>query len=71
MSRTTKRKNKALILGRGTISLISGEHWNVIQPEATKEKSKSKLPMFGDSLSQLHAHHSANIKSDVERINRD
>jgi predicted SnoaL-like aldol condensation-catalyzing enzyme len=24
------------------------EHWDVIQPEATKEESKSKLPMFGD-----------------------
>jgi len=26
------------------------EHWDVIQPEATKEESKSKLPMFGDSF---------------------
>ena len=24
------------------------EHWDVIQPEATKAESKSKLPMFGD-----------------------
>ena len=24
------------------------EHWDVIQPEGTKEESKSKLPMFGD-----------------------
>jgi predicted SnoaL-like aldol condensation-catalyzing enzyme len=24
------------------------EHWDVIQPEATKQESKSKLPMFGD-----------------------
>jgi hypothetical protein len=54
MTRTTKRKNKALILGGGAISLVSGEHWNVIQPETTKEKSKSKLPMFGDSFSQSH-----------------
>jgi hypothetical protein len=51
MSRTTKRKNRALILGAGTISLVSGEHWNVIRPEATKEKSKSKLPVFGDGVS--------------------
>jgi predicted SnoaL-like aldol condensation-catalyzing enzyme len=27
---------------------IFEEHWDVIQPEATKEESKSKLPMFGD-----------------------
>lgn len=26
------------------------EHWDVIQPEATKKESKSKLPMFGDSF---------------------
>jgi len=24
------------------------EHWDVIQPQAAKEESKSKLPMFGD-----------------------
>ena len=24
------------------------EHWDVIEPEATKEESKSKLPMVGD-----------------------
>jgi predicted SnoaL-like aldol condensation-catalyzing enzyme len=26
------------------------EHWDVIQDEATEEQSKSKAPMFGDSL---------------------
>jgi predicted SnoaL-like aldol condensation-catalyzing enzyme len=26
------------------------EHWDVIQPEVTKEESKSKLPMYGDSF---------------------
>jgi predicted SnoaL-like aldol condensation-catalyzing enzyme len=26
------------------------EHWDVIQPEASREESKSKLPMFGDSF---------------------
>jgi predicted SnoaL-like aldol condensation-catalyzing enzyme len=26
------------------------EHWDVIQDEATKEQSKSKLPMFGASF---------------------
>jgi len=26
------------------------EHWDVIQPEATREESKSKLPMFGDTF---------------------
>ncbi len=26
------------------------EHWDVIQSEATKEESKSGLPMFGDSF---------------------
>jgi len=25
------------------------EHWDVIQDEATREQSKSKLPMFGSS----------------------
>jgi hypothetical protein len=28
------------------------EHWDVVQPEAIKEQSKSKLPMFGDILPQ-------------------
>jgi predicted SnoaL-like aldol condensation-catalyzing enzyme len=28
------------------------EHWDVIQGEATKEESKSGLPMFGDSFSK-------------------
>jgi predicted SnoaL-like aldol condensation-catalyzing enzyme len=27
---------------------IFEEHWDVIQDEATKEQSKSGLPMFGD-----------------------
>jgi predicted SnoaL-like aldol condensation-catalyzing enzyme len=26
------------------------EHWDVIQDEATRERSKSGLPMFGDSF---------------------
>ena len=26
------------------------EHWDVIQPDATREQSKSKPPMFGDSF---------------------
>jgi predicted SnoaL-like aldol condensation-catalyzing enzyme len=26
------------------------EHWDVIQDEATKEQSKSRLPMFGDKF---------------------
>jgi hypothetical protein len=26
------------------------EHWDLIQPEATMEESKSKRPMFGDSF---------------------
>ena len=29
---------------------ILAEHWDVIQDEATKEQSKSKLPMFGSSF---------------------
>jgi len=29
---------------------IFEEHWDVIQDEATKEQSKSGLPMFGDSF---------------------
>jgi len=28
------------------------EHWDVIQDEATKEQSKSGLPMFGESFSK-------------------
>jgi len=26
------------------------EHWDVLQDEATKEQSKSGLPMFGDTF---------------------
>lgn len=28
------------------------EHWDVIQDEATKQESKSGLPMFGEELSK-------------------
>ena len=28
------------------------EHWDVIQDEATRESSKSGLPMFGDRFSE-------------------
>lgn len=28
------------------------EHWDIIQDEATKEESKSGLPMFGESFSK-------------------
>src|SRR6201993_1623270 len=31
---------------------ILAEHWDVIQEEATKEESKSALPMFGDHFSK-------------------
>lgn len=31
------------------------EHWDVIQNEATKEESKSGMPMFGTSFAQPHA----------------
>jgi predicted SnoaL-like aldol condensation-catalyzing enzyme len=31
------------------------EHWDVIQDEATKEQSKSGLPMFGESFSMVEA----------------
>jgi predicted SnoaL-like aldol condensation-catalyzing enzyme len=30
------------------------EHWDVIQDEATREQSKSGLPMFGDSFPEAH-----------------
>jgi predicted SnoaL-like aldol condensation-catalyzing enzyme len=30
------------------------EHWDVIQEEATKEQSKSGLPMFGDEFPKEH-----------------
>jgi predicted SnoaL-like aldol condensation-catalyzing enzyme len=29
---------------------LLAEHWDVIQDEATREQSKSRLPMFGDSF---------------------
>jgi predicted SnoaL-like aldol condensation-catalyzing enzyme len=31
---------------------VLAEHWDVIQDEATKQESKSGLPMFGDSFSK-------------------
>ena len=31
---------------------VMAEHWDVIQDEATKEQSKSGLPMFGDKFPQ-------------------
>jgi predicted SnoaL-like aldol condensation-catalyzing enzyme len=31
---------------------VLAEHWDVIQDEATKEQSKSGLPMFGDTFPQ-------------------
>jgi predicted SnoaL-like aldol condensation-catalyzing enzyme len=32
---------------------VFAEHWDVIQDEATKEQSKSGLPMFGSSFPEL------------------
>ncbi len=29
---------------------VIAEHWDVIQDEATRESSKSGLPMFGDKF---------------------
>src|SRR5246127_5168644 len=40
------------------------EHWDVIQDEATKEQSKSGLPMFGTNFP-------AGLKGLAERSNRD
>jgi len=31
---------------------LLAEHWDVIQDEATKEQSKSGLPMFGECFSK-------------------
>src|SRR5579863_17446 len=31
---------------------VLAEHWDVIQDEATRQESKSGLPMFGDSFSK-------------------
>jgi predicted SnoaL-like aldol condensation-catalyzing enzyme len=31
---------------------IPVEHWDVIQDEVTKEQSKSKSPMFGNSFAK-------------------
>ncbi|MGA9511179.1 MAG: hypothetical protein WBV55_21335 [Candidatus Sulfotelmatobacter sp.] len=47
-------RSRLLIINRTTVDImrfkegVFAEHWDVIQPEATKEESKSKLPMFGD-----------------------
>ena len=35
---------------------LIAEHWDVIQDEATKEQSKSGLPMFGDHFSSNPNH---------------
>ena len=35
---------------------VLAEHWDVIQDEATKEQSKSGLPMFGDHFSSNPNH---------------
>ena len=34
---------------------VLAEHWDVIQDEATRESSKSGLPMFGDRFAQLES----------------
>ena len=31
---------------------VMAEHWDVLQDEATKEQSRSGMPMFGDSFSK-------------------
>jgi hypothetical protein len=31
---------------------VLAEHWDVIQDEAARQESKSRLPMFGDSFSK-------------------
>ena len=31
---------------------VLAEHWDVIQNEATRESSKSGLPMFGEGFSE-------------------
>ena len=33
------------------------EHWDVLQDEATKDQSKSGLPMFGESFPRLDLHY--------------
>jgi hypothetical protein len=43
MNHTIESTNKARVLV---------EHWDVIQDEATRESSKSGLPMFGDTFSK-------------------
>jgi predicted SnoaL-like aldol condensation-catalyzing enzyme len=34
---------------------ILAEHWDVIQDEATREQSRSGLPMFGESFPRFSA----------------
>jgi hypothetical protein len=39
--------------GRGIVRLVDGvlaEHWDVLQDEASKESSRSGLPMFRDAF---------------------
>jgi predicted SnoaL-like aldol condensation-catalyzing enzyme len=39
---------------------VLAEHWDVIQDEATKEQSKSGLPMFGDKFPEQSRSQSTN-----------
>ena len=50
LSSTELRANRITVdLVRPQDGLIA-EHWDVVQDEATAEKSKSGLPMFGDTF---------------------
>jgi len=51
MTQTIASKNKAL--ASDILRIENGvlvEHWDAIQDEATRESSKSGLPMFGDKF---------------------
>ncbi len=51
MSQTLQEKNKALLLEGFEVLFNQRDFAGAeIQPEATREESKSKLPMFGDSF---------------------
>ena len=58
MRETIASHNKALVLAAfdtlaDMLHIENGmlvEHWDVIQDEATRETSKSGLPMFGDTF---------------------
>lgn len=46
---------------------LLAEHWDVIQDEATKEQSKSGMPMFGTSFPKSEGHPTAPLTKEQAR----